>query len=462
MKTSRRVRCGASQAWAVGLVLCFGARLDARADPPAAEGASAGSASANAESDEPKSLPQDGLFSSIKQNLREGDQEIIRGHFELGSPPNVHRYYCLMDPKTRRREPNGVVGDPIPRPDGMTGIKTSAVSLYRCDKAEQQGMLITSGYMVPARSGGSAAAVPAASAQPAAAAAQTPSAPAPSAPVVAQSPPAVQPAAAAPAAISRFSSGMIDISGVKLGMSPDEVRAVLKSKNLHDHNEWSENLSYREAATGRTQPVANGRFVSVIAASNAAAAAAEGNYETKGESFEVMFTPVPGHERAMAIVHTVGYSPADAIHETALETGLMEKYGGLATAGGLPASATWWYQSGGTVTVGDSCGRRGVLGGLGSLRVASERENISLKQSADDLQFEVQHCGIAIVTEDHYTPNGGALRDERMVTRYTVTAYSPALAFDGAARAAEILRAAGHDRGTAVSAPSRDARAPDL
>jgi hypothetical protein len=96
------------------------------------------------------------------------------------------------------------------------------------------------------------------------------------------------------------------------------------------------------------------------------------------------------------------------------------------------------------------------------LRVASERENISLKQSADDLQFEVQHCGIAIVTEDHYTPNGGALRDERMVTRYTVTAYSPALAFDGAARAAEILRAAGHDRGTAVSAPSRDARAPDL
>ena len=53
------------------------------------------------ERDEPKSLPQDGLFSSIKQNLREGDQEIIRGHFELGSPPNVHRYYCLMDPKTQ-------------------------------------------------------------------------------------------------------------------------------------------------------------------------------------------------------------------------------------------------------------------------------------------------------------------------------------------------------------------------
>jgi hypothetical protein len=453
--------------WALGLVLFLGARFDVRADSPVAEGASAGNAAASAVSDEPKSLPQDGLFTSITQNLREGDQEIIRGHFELGSAPNVHRYYCLMDPKTHRHQPNGVVGDPIPRPDGMTGIKTSAVSLYRCDKAEQQGMLVTSGYVVPARSGGSAAA---SSGQPptAAATVQAPPAPPaptalpPSAPVSMQAPPAIQASAAAPAAISRFSSGMIDISGVKLGMSPEEVRAVLKSKNLRDHNEWSENLSYRDAATGKTQPVASGRFVSVIAASSAAASAAEGNYETEGESLEVMFTPVPGQERAMAIVHTVGYSPVNAIHETALEAGLIEKYGGFTTAGGLPQSATWLYQSGGSVTVGDSCGRRGMLGGLGSLRVSSARENISLKRSADELQFEVQHCGIAIVTEDHHTVNGGALREERMVTRYTVTAYSPALAAEGAARAEEILRAAGHARAPSVTVPSKDSHAPDL
>ena len=275
-------------------------------------------------------------------------------------------------------------------------------------------------------------------------------------------PPAVQASAAAPTAISRFSSGMIDISGVKLGMSPEQVRAVFKSKNLRDHNEWSESLSYRDAATGKTQPVASGRFVSVIAASSPAAAAAEGNYETEGESLEVMFTPVPGQERAMAIVHTVGYSPVNAIHETALEAGLIEKYGGFTTAGGLPQSATWAYQSGGIVTVGDSCGRRGMLGGLGSLRVPSARENIALKRSADELQFEVQHCGIAIVTEDHHTANGGALREERMVTRYTVTAYSPALAAEGAARAEEILRAAGHTRGPAVTVPGKDSHPPDL
>jgi hypothetical protein len=372
-----------------------------------------------------------------------------------------------MDPKTHRREPNGVLGDPVARPDGMTGIKSSAVSLYRCDKAEQQGMLVTSGYVVPARSGASAAAAsatPAAPAQaPAAAvAAQAPAALPPSSAAPSAPPPARAAVPASAAAISPFSSGIIDISGVKLGMSPAEVRAVLKSKNLHDHSERSENLSYRDGETGKTQPVANGRFVSVIAASSTAASSAAGNLEIDGESFEVMFTPVPGHERAMAIVHTVGYSSANAIHETALESGLIEKYGGFTPSGGLPQAATWVYQSGGTVTAGDSCGRRSVLGGLGSLHAASARENLSLKRSADELQFEVQHCGIAIVTEDHYTVNGGALREERMVTRYTVTAYSPVLAAQGAAQANEILRAAGHAQAPARAVPAKDSHAPDL
>ena len=149
METSRRVRCSAGHAGA-GLVLLLGS-WQTRADPPRRRAPRGQRTRGHAS--EPKTLPQDGLFSSIKQSLREGDQEIIRGHFELGTPPNVHRYYCLMDPKSRRREPNGVLGDPIPRPDGMTGIKSNAVSLYRCDKAEQQGMLVTTGYTVPAPAG---------------------------------------------------------------------------------------------------------------------------------------------------------------------------------------------------------------------------------------------------------------------------------------------------------------------
>ena len=450
METSRRVRCGAAQTWVAGLVLLVGATWESRADVPAPQGTAV--ANAPAGTDEPKTLPQDGLFSSIKQSLREGDQEIIRGHFEVGSPPNVRRYYCLMDPKSHRREPNGVVGEPISRSDGMTGIKSSAVSLYRCDKAEQQGMLVTAGYTVPTP------AVP----PPTTAAAMPPSPspvqPSPAPPLSAPPAPALP---AAPPVVSRFSSGMVDISGVRLGMSADEVRTVLRSKNLRDHNEWSENLSYRDE-TGKTQPVPNGRFVNVMAASSAGSAAGDGNYETNGESFEVMFTPVPGHERVMAIVHTVGYSTANAVHESALEDGLIEKYGGVVGGGSLPQSATWLYQAGGTVAVGDSCGRRDVLGGLGSLRATSARENIALHRASEELDFEVQHCGIAIVTEDHHTANGGALHGDRIVTRYTVTAYSPVLAQEGAAQAEMILRAAGHNHDRAVAAPLRDSHAPDL
>jgi len=114
------------------------------------------------------------------------------------------------------------------------------------------------------------------------------------------------------------------------------------------------------------------------------------------------------------------------------------------------------------VAVGDSCGRRDGLGGLGSLRATSARENIALHRTTEELDFEVQHCGIAIVTEDHHTANGGALRGDRIVTRYTVTAYSPVLAEEGAAQAEKILRTAGHVHDRAVAAPIRDSHAPDL
>ncbi len=458
MEKSRRVRCSAAHA--AGLVLLFGS-WQTRADPPAPQGAPAGNAPADTNASEPKTLPQDGLFSSIKQSLREGDQEIIRGHFELGTPPNVHRYYCLMDPKSRRREPNGVLGDPIPRPDGMTGIKSNAVSLYRCDKAEQQGMLVTTGYTVPAPAVSRAVT---AAAAPAATPAMPPSAvPAASAPAPSNAVPAPAPVPAS-APVSRFPSGMVDISGVRLGVSPEEVRAVFRAKGLRDHNEWSENLSYRDAASGKMQPIANGRFINTMTASNSApaSAAVDANRDIDGESFEVMFTPVPGHERVMAIVHTVGYSTDNAIHESALEEGLIEKYGGFAGAGDLPQSATWRYLAGGTVAVGDGCGRRDLFGGLGPLRVAGARENIALQRPPDELEFEVQHCGVALVTEDHHTANGGALRADRMVTRYTVTAYSPVLAQEGAAQAETILRAAGHVHDHAVAVPKKDSHAPDL
>ena len=445
-------------------ILAAGAAI---AYPPESSPASPPPASAADAPSQWHSMPQDGLFSSIKQNLRESAQEVVRGHFDLGEPPNVRRYYCLVSPKSGRREPNGVLGDPLPRPDGMTGIKFDAVSLYTCAMAEQKGYLVSTGYLLigPAQAHATPPA-PAAAAPPPAVApgVATPGVATPAvaaaAPPAAASPPSVAPPlpVVAPPPV-RMAADKIDVAGVKLGMSPDAVRAVLKSKNLHNYKEWTETLSSLSAA-GVSQPIPNGRFVNVIATWTPTAAAAGGeDFEGAGESFEVMFTPVPGGERAMAIVHTEGFSRQDAIHETALDEGLVKKYGGYVSAGALPESVTWRFQSDGSVQVGDACGRRCAFGGLGGLSVANApRENLALRRTQPELQSQVERCGDATVTADHFTPNGGALPADRLVTRFTVTAFSPALGLEGARKAAQLVQAAG----PSSEARSKDGKTPDL
>jgi hypothetical protein len=440
---------------ASGLIIIAGA---ASAQPPAGQGQASSAADAAAE---PHSLPQDGLFSSIKQNFREGEQEVVRGYFELGEDPNVHRYYCLIDARSGRREPNGVLGDLVVGSDGMTRLKAnSAVSMYSCAKAEQKGYLVTSGFVIPPRWAKAAApaAAPAASTA-AAAPASAPPATVTAAPPAAPAAPAtaVPPPPVVPPVPPSVSANKIDVAGVSLGMSPEEVRSVLKSKKLRNFKEWTETLSAGD------KPIPNGRFVNVIATwTPPSTVSAEDSFDTDGESFEVMFTPVPGAERAMAIVHSEGYSPPNAIHEHALDSGLLKKYGGYVTASELPQSVTWRFQSDGSVQVGDPCGRRGIFGGLGGLAVGnSPRENLALKRTAEEFRAQVERCGDATVTEDHFTPNGGALPADRLVTRFTVTAYSAVLARDGAKQAAQLIQAArGNPKSERV--PAKDSKTPDL
>jgi hypothetical protein len=468
LTNSRRVWRSASQTLAISMVFLIGA--PSLADPPVGQAGAAPSDS-NA-SVEPPSLPQDGLFSSVRQSLAESENEVVRGHFDLGSAPNVHRYFCLVNPKTGHREPNGVLGDTQPRADGMTGIKISAVSLYTCSKAEQRGLLVTTGYVLNGTAGRASAASPPAPAAAATAAAPVPT-PAPTAaqpptPPLANAPalmPAPQPAPAPaprPAAVpipGNMPADRIDVAGVKLGMSPDDVRSVLKSKKLLHFKEWTETLSYWDTAKGAAEPIA--KFVSVIAAWTPPQSSAGDSFETDGESFEVMFTPVPGKERAMAIIHSQGYSLANAIHEAVLEDGLVKKYGGYVSAGDVPQAATWRFQSDGSVQVGDSCSRHATFGGLGGLNVANApRDNLALKRTPEEFRSQIEQCGDAIVTEDHFTANGGALPADRLVTRFTVTAYSPAIGFEGAKTASDLVQAG---RRTSADAPKRtDKNAPNL
>ena len=129
----------------------------------------------------------------------------------------------------------------------------------------------------------------------------------------------------------------------------------------------------------------------------------------------------------------------------------------------LPESPTWLYQGGGTVRIGDACNRRGLFGGLGPLNLATRSpENMALRKTPDELRFEAEHCGVAIVTEDHYTPNGGSLAGDRLVTRFTVTAYSPAAALAGAESAAQLIQAANGALHKADAARAKNETVPNL
>src|SRR5690348_10204718 len=124
-----------SPALVVGLLLLAG-QSAVPADPPAAQ---AGAASSS------QSASQGGFLSSLKQAFSQNaDREVVCAHFDLSSPPDTHRFYCLVDPKTGKRAPNGVAGEPFLRHDGMTGLKSPAISPVPCSDAEQRGILVTS------------------------------------------------------------------------------------------------------------------------------------------------------------------------------------------------------------------------------------------------------------------------------------------------------------------------------
>lgn len=181
MNTSLRIP-RYSQGFAVGLLLLCGGHAGALAEPP--PGTETGASASPSPSDAQSSAPKGSFLSSLKQAFSEDfDQEVVRGHFDVGSPPDAHRYYCLVNVKTGKRELNGVAGQLFVRADKMTGIKGPAVAPLSCADAEQKGILVTSGYvlsasvsskMTPAspvqKPSGAAAPAPAAPAAPAAAA----------------------------------------------------------------------------------------------------------------------------------------------------------------------------------------------------------------------------------------------------------------------------------------------------
>jgi hypothetical protein len=353
--------------------------------------------------------PPGSFFSSLKQAFKQDlNYEVVRGHFDVGSAPDAHRFYCLVDIRTGKNEEYGVGGETFVRPDGMTGLKASGVSPDSCAKVEEQGRLVTTGYIVKLG--------PKATPTPAITPAATPTAAVPASPAVAA-------VSAATPEVTKTSSAIekLDVAGIRLGMSADQVRAVLKVRGLSNYLEATQSLGRND---GSAAPAT--RFVNVIAAWTPGSEI--------GESYEVMFTPVPGRERVLAVVHSVVSSKA-AVSAGALQAGLITKYGGYRSGTDLPEAPTWRLQSDGDVQTGDACGRRTLFGGLTDFDPNHVRDNLALKTPPDEFRNQIEQCGVAIVTEDQVGAAQG-----RNVVRYTVSAYSPVLGLDGQMAAAPLIQ----------------------
>jgi ketosteroid isomerase-like protein len=189
----------------------------ALADPPAPAGSGAAASTPGTHG---------GFFSSLKQAFSEDvGREVVWAHFDVGAAPDTHRFYCLLDPKTGKHEPNGVAGQPFVRPDGMTGLKNPAISPVSCADAEQKGILSTDGYTVKMSSGGKAAPVAGPGAAQGAAAATQGTAAASHAPAAAAAGAAAATAVAtAPGALSAAPAGATHPQG-------SDLRAQMEAAN---------------------------------------------------------------------------------------------------------------------------------------------------------------------------------------------------------------------------------------
>jgi len=201
------------------LLLAGGARVSP-ADPPSPAGGTPGGSASSSQGG--------GFLSSLKQAFSQNvDRDVVWAHFDVGTAPDTHRFYCLLDPKTGKREPNGVAGEPFLRRDGTTGLKAPAISPVSCSDAEQKGLLVTSGYtMKPgahSASGPVAAPAPTPPAAPAAAAA--------SAPAAATAAPASAAASAAPASAAASAPGVAVAPAAASHPQGSDLRTQMETVN---------------------------------------------------------------------------------------------------------------------------------------------------------------------------------------------------------------------------------------
>jgi hypothetical protein len=114
----------------------------------------------------------------------------------------------------------------------------------------------------------------------------------------------------------------LGIAGVRLGMTADEVRAVLKARK-YPMREFQATLSYMDKVTQLPVHIPDSIFINTMVQTGP---------RTRGEPVEklrVYFSPAPGNERVVAVSHHVEYPRGREVREAALQKAFADKYGEL-------------------------------------------------------------------------------------------------------------------------------------
>jgi hypothetical protein len=276
----------------------------------------------------------------------------------------------------------------------------------------------------------------------------------------------------------------VNVNGIALGMSVNEVATALKERSLPVYFQVEEGLAYSDPITGLPVSIPGTGIRSLIVANN-------GNKRPGGpegfidppadwDGFAAFFTPEPGHERAVLVGRTVGFQKAHAIRRIDLTNSLIEKYGNpsyvsddrdLMLMRWIYAQAPVKYELGGkpySICPIDSATIR-VAGLASNAREVKQGYAVVNKVlwynsnfGRDELVRNAKNCGSTIVEIRAAGPNSMAPPEERIITEYTVSMFSPDLAlmtFDFANRLASEARKAA-SQGVAEKAKAQ--KKPDL
>lgn len=258
----------------------------------------------------------------------------------------------------------------------------------------------------------------------------------------------------------------VDVAGVKLGMSPEEVRAVLAARKLTGSKEFKHTIAYPDPVTHQYQSIQGTEYLYAIVGWIGSFAPTD-NWQT----IDVVFSPQPGHERVVEVSRVVNYSSGDAVALQTLRTQLVGKYGRPWYDNPL-GNIRWVYPPGaGGSVVPNTCH---VLSWDFSAVIPStygtpDHPQLNIPQPggtvfkfAPQLWSREAQCERAQASAFYRSLNGNAPEADRVITQFTVSVLDTDLARDAAAEVAGRIRDAisGVNRGALDKA--RRQSAPDL